>query len=636
MTPQAAPAQDWQGMSALIEAQDWAATAFGPRTGWPENLESCLSLCMGARFPLAVWWGSGLVQLYNDAFRRAIGEDRHLSGFVVPLADGWPDLWPLLSPSTEAILAGTRKGALLEALPFFTQTPDMQSPGLFSLSLSAVHNGTGEVTGILAAFHEAMPWGEVDGRRGLLLALGQALEAGSAHAERTQGCCALLGAYFGMQDLELIEVGEGDACAWPARKAESNAISLERLGSAALLALHAGTPAPLGAGGGQVAGLALPIRGEGGKLSAVLAARRLRHWEPHEIEVLTEAFDHAMRGLSAARLAQEQAHEAQSLRQMVRGEPALLWHSARKGRWLWSSPQWEELTGLTEAESRGEGWLAAVHTEDRDGLRKAWEEALLRGRFTGQARLRSAKDGSFRWFLMEGRPTEGEWFGLCMDVDTLQRSHRNQQEALEEMWARSHATFALIRSLARRSAETAASAADLAMALDGRIEAVARAQAIATRDPEGWVALDYLVAEELGAHGAHESGSIRIEGPALLLRLTAAQTIGLAIHELVSLALAQGALDGEGGSIGISWRLEEEAGPQRLSFFWDEHLKAAPSSDPQLVEERRQAFTLLEKILTLVVHARTHVEQEENGFRCSIVLPLDPGAVAHPPPADEE
>jgi two-component system CheB/CheR fusion protein len=71
------------------------------------------------------------------------------------------------------------------------------------------------------------------------------------------------------------------------------------------------------------------------------------------------------------RRADERLRESeQRLRSLMEGVPQLVWRADRPGHWSWSSPQWTAYTGLSAEESRGPGWLEALHPEDRDRARR--------------------------------------------------------------------------------------------------------------------------------------------------------------------------------------------------------------------------------------------------------------------------
>src|SRR4029077_467640 len=130
--------------------------------------------------------------------------------------------------------------------------------------------------------------------------------------------------------------------------------------------------------------------------------------------------------------------------------------------------------------------------------------------------------------------------------------------------------LSVVRSIARRSAETSTSVEEYASHLDGRLNAFARTQAVVTRDPESGVDLEYLIVEELLVYNVREGEQLRISGPTMRLQPKAAETFALAIHELATNAIKYGALSQPAGRIDICWRADNAAEPAQLIFAWRE------------------------------------------------------------------
>src|SRR5690348_5237631 len=83
-------------MAALVRAHDWAATPLGPVDSWPPSLACAVDLCLDGAFATFVWWGSDLVQLYNDAARALLGPT-HPAALGQPARAAWAAVWPALS-----------------------------------------------------------------------------------------------------------------------------------------------------------------------------------------------------------------------------------------------------------------------------------------------------------------------------------------------------------------------------------------------------------------------------------------------------------------------------------------------------------------------------------------------------------
>ena len=93
-------------------------------------------------------------------------------------------------------------------------------------------------------------------------------------------------------------------------------------------------------------------------------------------------------------------------------------------------------------------------------------------------------------------------------------------------------TLAVIRSIARRSAETSESVEEYAAHLDGRIGAFARIQGALLHDPDAGLALDVLISNALLSVVAREGERWTLDGPTVTLKAKAAELMGLGLHEL--------------------------------------------------------------------------------------------------------
>ena len=216
-----------------------------------------------------------------------------------------------------------------------------------------------------------------------------------------------------------------------------------------------------------------------------------------------------------------------------------------------------------------------------------------------------------------------------IDVTAITRAEERQRLLLSELQHRVRNTLGVVRSIARRSAQTSSTVEDYSAHLDGRLNAFARTQALVTRDPEGGVDLEYLVAEELMAYNAREGEQVRISGPSIRLQPKPAETFALAIHELATNAVKYGALSQPSGHIDVTWRIVEAGSPPELIFEWRER-GGPPVSPPQ-----RKGFgtEMLERTLAFEFKAKTSLQFDQSGAQCSIAIPLN-RRVVHSPAMD--
>jgi two-component system CheB/CheR fusion protein len=220
---------------------------------------------------------------------------------------------------------------------------------------------------------------------------------------------------------------------------------------------------------------------------------------------------------------------------------------------------------------------------------------------------------------------------LAHRMRELMRSEERlrQRQLLSELQHRVRNTLGVVRSIARRTAETSETVDEYAMHLDGRLNALARVQAAVTRDPAAGVSLEALVAEELLGYGAHEGEQVSIAGPPVRLQPKAAESLGMAVHELATNAVKYGALARPDGRIDVNWSFQPDGSDRRLVFEWDEH-GAPPSDGP-----KRRGFgtELLERTLNYELSAETALDFGADGLRCRILLPVSARLLVPGPPA---
>jgi two-component sensor histidine kinase len=96
-------------MGALTRAFDWSKTPLGPPTTWPQSLRVTVRLVLTSRHPMFIWWGGELIQFYNDAYRETMGPERHPSALGARGRECWDEIWDIIGPQIEFVMAG--KGA---------------------------------------------------------------------------------------------------------------------------------------------------------------------------------------------------------------------------------------------------------------------------------------------------------------------------------------------------------------------------------------------------------------------------------------------------------------------------------------------------------------------------------------------
>ena len=210
-----------------------------------------------------------------------------------------------------------------------------------------------------------------------------------------------------------------------------------------------------------------------------------------------------------------------------------------------------------------------------------------------------------------------EWLGTAADAEGLRGPERRHWLVVAQLQHRVRNVLGLVRSLVRRTAETGASVEEYAAHLEGRISALARTQAFAMRQPRAGVDLEELVDAELIAHAARE-GKVKTAGPPVRLQPKAAETLGLALHELTTNAVKFGALSLAGARLTITWRKEVEREDPCIRFEWVE--EAVSGCAPP--DHRGFGRDLIERTVPYELRGATRLSFEPGGVRCLIDIPL--------------
>ena len=90
-------------MAALVRAYDWSHTPLGPIEQWPQALRVAVGICLNSRFPMFVWWGPQLINIYNDAYVPILAK-RHPHALGRPAQETWHEIWPVVGPQADAVM----------------------------------------------------------------------------------------------------------------------------------------------------------------------------------------------------------------------------------------------------------------------------------------------------------------------------------------------------------------------------------------------------------------------------------------------------------------------------------------------------------------------------------------------------
>jgi len=127
-----------------------------------------------------------------------------------------------------------------------------------------------------------------------------------------------------------------------------------------------------------------------------------------------------------------------------------------------------------------------------------------------------------------------------------------------------------------------------------------------------------LIRSQLAPYSDRNASQIALEGPAVMLRPEAAQSLGLALHELAINAVKYGALSALAGRIAINWAWQPQHDPPAVEILWTE------TGGPKVVAPVRRGFgsLVVERNLARALDADVTLTFDTDGVRCRIIVPL--------------
>lgn len=378
--------------------------------------------------------------------------------------------------------------------------------------------------------------------------------------------------------------------------------------------------------------LGVPLAEGAAVVGVIGLAGRPGGYRPEDQEA-AEALAPAIRHALLSKRGELRLRESEArFRQFAQASSDVLWITdAETFATEFASPALQPIYGLSEAEILGDArlWAAHIVPEDREATFAQMERVRVGEAMVYEFRILRPSDRSFRWIRNHGFPLFDEdgrvrrIGGITSDVTEMRQAEHHQRVLLAELQHRVRNIMALIRSIVMRSSERAASVAEYADLVGGRLVTLARVQSRLTRAADAGVAISAILHDEIGAQ-ADRADQYDLAGPEIELAPKAAEVLTLAVHELTTNARKHGALSSEGGRVSARWRRIDRNGGPWLSFLWIECGGPAPADGA----ERRRGFgsELIEGMIPYELSGRGRIELTAEGARCHLEFPLQDGA----------
>jgi PAS domain S-box-containing protein len=260
---------------------------------------------------------------------------------------------------------------------------------------------------------------------------------------------------------------------------------------------------------------------------------------------------------------------------------------------------------------------ALIDDDDWKMLRRALRQARQdAGSHQVEFRIRRP-DGGVRWCLGTAAASKDEAnqvsriSGVTIDITDRKEAEERQLLLAREVDHRAKNALAVVHAIV--SLTRADNIKQFVAAVEGRIQALARAHSLLSESRWRGADIAELIREELAPYRAPNSDRVRVSESNLSLEPSAAQALALALHELATNAAKYGALSTPYGRVQVDWALRGAT----LELRWTE------SGGPPVEETAPGGFGI--RVITAGVESQlggtVEFDWRRDGLRCAICIP---------------
>jgi PAS domain S-box-containing protein len=264
------------------------------------------------------------------------------------------------------------------------------------------------------------------------------------------------------------------------------------------------------------------------------------------------------------------------------------------------------------------------------GMREAHEHGMNRYLLTGESRVLDKRlelpalkaDGTeFPAEIAIVRIPDSDppvFTAFVRDISERRRAEEHNRMLMGELNHRTKNILSVVQAVARQTARHARADA-FAQSFSDRLMGLAASNDLLLRHNWTGVDLEELARAQLTHLGDLIGSRIRLSGPKVTIASTAAQTLGMAIHELSTNSLKHGALSHGEGVVALEWAV----GGPGFTMNWTE-----TSPKPALAPKRKGfGHSVIVDMVALALDAEVAVDFGPAGFRWSASAPLN-GAIS--------
>lgn len=298
------------------------------------------------------------------------------------------------------------------------------------------------------------------------------------------------------------------------------------------------------------------------------------------------------------------------------------------GQHQWSA-QFKRLWGLPPDAPADPAQLRPLIDEaDWHVIRDHWGAACTAdgdGRVNLEYQIHRADDGARRWVMFNGRIFFDEThtravraIGVMLDTTERREVEERQRLILRELNHRVKNNLAVVQAIVSQTMRLSPKPSEAFERIQARLMAISRTHDFLNMSDWGGVSLGRLIQGELEPHTSLDPNRIAFTGQAVVLDSTAALSLGLVFHELVTNATKYGALSVDTGRLQVRWELTGGEDGRTVAIDWIE------SGGPPVKAPRRRGFgsRLIEGSVSGRLGGSVEMDFARQGLRCHMTFPM--------------
>ena len=206
--------------------------------------------------------------------------------------------------------------------------------------------------------------------------------------------------------------------------------------------------------------------------------------------------------------------------------------------------------------------------------------------------------------------------GIVRDITERKRTEEHQALLVAELDHRVKNILAQVAVVASSTRQSSRSIDEFLQSLDGRIQSMAAAHSLLSKN--GWqsVGLDALVRNELAPYTVGANATI--SGIDVALPSVKIQALARVLHELATNAAKYGALSVPSGQVSVSWDLKPDGDGANLILAWQEH------GGPPVESEVQSSYgtNLIRNLIPHELGGKVELMFASQGVSCRIEIPI--------------